>query len=50
MEKDFMRTITVTLFVPITFGELFSWYVEFVSYKLLYIDDVDEANEFFGFL
>lgn len=36
MEKDFMRSTTVAIFIPMTFAELFNIYSEVVAYMNLF--------------
>uniref|UniRef100_A0A1I7XQZ9 G_PROTEIN_RECEP_F1_2 domain-containing protein n=1 Tax=Heterorhabditis bacteriophora TaxID=37862 RepID=A0A1I7XQZ9_HETBA len=47
MEKDFMRSVTITLFIPITIGELFTVYCEVTSYLKLFQPTRNLSNIFY---
>lgn len=47
MEKDFMRSITVAIFVPMTFCELFNIYCEIVAYINLFSMSEEQYNHIY---
>ncbi|KAK6043258.1 hypothetical protein COOONC_19237 [Cooperia oncophora] len=48
MEKDFMRSITMTIFIPIAFTEVFNIYSEVVAYISLFAADEKQYNYIFN--
>ncbi|KHJ91071.1 hypothetical protein OESDEN_09071 [Oesophagostomum dentatum] len=44
MEKDFMRSITVAVFIPMTFCEVFNIYCEVVAYLNLFSTSEEQYN------
>ncbi|PAV74030.1 hypothetical protein WR25_27263 [Diploscapter pachys] len=46
MEKDFMRTITNTMFIPLLIGDLFNTYVEVADYFTYFKTSHDEMKQF----
>ncbi|EYC31407.1 hypothetical protein Y032_0004g2137 [Ancylostoma ceylanicum] len=47
MEKDFMRSITVAIFIPMTFCELFNIYCEIVAYINLFSMSEEQYNHIY---
>ncbi|VDL77243.1 unnamed protein product [Nippostrongylus brasiliensis] len=47
MQKDFMRSITIAIFIPITFVEIFNIYSELVAYITLFADSEEQYNYIF---
>ncbi|KAL6739975.1 hypothetical protein Aduo_013369 [Ancylostoma duodenale] len=47
MEKDFMRSITVAIFIPMTFCEIFNIYCEIVAYINLFSTSEQQYNHIY---
>lgn len=47
MQKDFIRSITVTIFVPLFLAEVFNFYCETVNFMWLFCSTQNESMEFY---
>lgn len=46
MEKDYMRSITNTIFIPIAVSELFTIYIEIAFYQEMFTISAQESVDF----